>query len=231
MDKVVIIPTYNEKENIKDLITKIIDIDKNIDILVVDGNSKDGTKQILETLEKKIKNLTVIYEERRQGFASAYIKGFRYALLKNYELILQMDADLQHNPSYIPKILDYSKYYDVVIASRDLSIKKLFTPIPNRIKLSILANIYINLVAGMKFSDTLSGYKCYKQKVLEIIDWKSIRSYGFIFQVETLYKISKQNYKIMQFPIVLLKRKLGHSKISFFTFIEGLFRIMQLRLK
>ena len=142
-----------------------------------------------------------------------------------------MDADFQHNPKYIPKILEYAKYYDLVVASRDLSIKNLFRPIQVRIKLSILANIYVNLITSMRFKDTLSGYKCYRKKTLESINLDSIRSYGFIFQAETLHKIWKENYKIGQLPITFYPRKSGHSKISIYTFVEGIFRVTQLRLK
>lgn len=230
MDKIVIIPTYNEKGNIEELINKIIELDNNLDILVVDGNSQDGTGKILEKLQAKFSNIKVIYEKKREGLAKAYIKGFKYALGNNYELILQMDADFQHHPEYISKLLEYAKSHDVVVACRDLNVKRLFEPISIRVKLSILANLYISLVTGMKFSDNLGGYKCYRKEVLKNINWSSIISTGFIFQTEILYRIWKKNYKIGQFPIIPYPRKAGNSKISISTFAEGLFKVLQFRL-
>lgn len=229
--KIVIIPIYNERENIGELINKIRGIDKNLDILFVDGNSKDGTKEILTKLKNEFQNIKVIYEEKKEGLGKAYIKGFKYALKNNYELILQMDADLQHNPQYIPKLLEYINSYDLIVASRNLNIKNLLKPTPVRKKLSILANLYINLVTGMRFCDTLSGFKCYRRNVLETINWDSFYSRGYIFQAEILYKIWKKNYKIYQLPIMFYPRKAGYSKISIDIFIEGLIKVLLFRFK
>lgn len=226
----VIIPAYNERKNISLLSKEIMELNVNVDILFVDGNSTDGTKKILRDLEQNYSNIKVIYESKKEGLAKAYIKGFRYAIRKSYKYTLQMDADFQHHPKYIPKLFQYLKHNDLVIGARDLNIKNIIKFIPIRIKISTVANFYINLITGMRLKDTLGGFKCYKTEVLKSINWNLILSKGYIFQTETVYRIWKQGHKLYEFPITFYPRKSGNSKISFKIFLEGLWRVLQFKI-
>jgi dolichol-phosphate mannosyltransferase len=227
-NKIILIPVYNEENNIKQIVNSIFSALKNIDILFINGHSSDKTGKITDELARRFSNIKVIHENKKEGLASSYIKGFKYAIKKNYNFIIQMDADRQHNPSYIPKMLDLALSCDIVLASRDLSIKNLFKAMPIRKKASILSNIYANLLTRLNLKDTLSGFKCFTKNCVQDINWDTFISKGFIFQTETVYKIKKQNKKIKELPIIFYPRKKGRSKMSFKIFTEAFFKIIRI---
>lgn len=218
MCNLVIIPTYNEKDNIKSLIEKIIEIEKknnlNLDILVVDDNSPDGTGKLVDKISQKNKKINLLNRKNKQGLGKAYIAGFKWALYEKYERIISMDADFSHNPKYLSHLIKYSEKYDVVIGSRYIKgggIKgwELF-----RYLNSWGANFITRFLLGLKPKDVTAGFKCYSRKFLEFIDFNSIISSGYAFQVEMINLAAKGGFTIYETPIIFIDRRVGQSKIS-----------------
>lgn len=225
----VITPTYNEKKNIQELIEKIYNVNNQINILVVDDNSPDGTHKIVENLKKTYKNLHLLKRLKKDGLGSAYIAGMKYALNEDADIIIQMDADMSHDPESINDLLNKSKNHDLVIGSRYISgINVVNWPI-HRLIISYGANLYSRIVTGLPIKDATGGFKCWKREVLENINIHSIQSQGYSFQIEMTYRAWLKKYKICEVPIIFIDRTVGQSKMNKEIMIEAFFMIPKLR--
>ncbi|OGI27038.1 MAG: dolichyl-phosphate beta-D-mannosyltransferase [Candidatus Moranbacteria bacterium RIFOXYB1_FULL_43_19] len=226
----VIIPTYNEKENIKRLIPRIFSLGiEELEIVVVDDNSPDGTGKIVETLKRTDNRVHLLSRPRKMGLGTAYLAGFRYSLDRGAEYIFEMDADFSHDFRAIPKFLEAAGGHDLIVGSRyknGISITN--WPI-GRLTMSLLANRYAALVTGVALTDMTSGFKCYRRKVLEGLDLNKIRSNGYSFQIEMKYRAHKKNFAIREIPIVFAGRHSGSSKISRLIVWEALWIVWKLR--
>ena len=227
-DSIIIIPTYNEKENIKEMIQKVFSLNKTFDILIVDDNSPDGTQKIVESLQGKYPDrLFLIERAGKLGLGTAYITGFKWALQKNYDYIFEMDADFSHNPEDLINLYNAcSNDADLSIGSRYISgVNVVNWPI-NRVIMSYFASKYVRIITGMKIKDTTAGFKCYKRKVLEAIDLDKIRFKGYAFQIEMKFIAWKLGFNIKEVPIIFTDRKKGASKMSGGIFNEAVWGVI-----
>ncbi len=236
MRVLVIIPTYNEAENIKSLIPKVLEQEKKlgssveIEVLVVDDNSPDGTAQIVKRLQETYKGKVHLIERPgKLGLGTAYVEGFKYALENNYDYVFEMDADFSHDPKEIPKILNGAlDSYDIVIGSRySHGVSVLNWPM-RRVLLSYFANLYARKMTGVPVMDLTSGFKCISKKVLEKIDLDKIKSNGYAFQIELTVKAYYKGLKIKEHPIIFVERRSGVSKMSKKIVFEAAFMVLRL---
>ncbi|MDP8238505.1 MAG: polyprenol monophosphomannose synthase [Candidatus Hatepunaea meridiana] len=210
----VIIPTYNERENAPEVVRLVLDLSEDIEVLVVDDNSPDGTGDLVEKLAKQQPRLHVIHRAGKLGLGTAYIEGFKYALANNYEYIFEMDADFSHDPNEIPNFLKAIKEADLVIGSRYIvGVNVVNWPL-SRLLLSICASIYTRLITRIPVKDTTGGYKCFRRQVLETINLDDIQSGGYAFQVEMNWKTWMAGFRIKEIPIIFADRTIGQSKMS-----------------
>jgi dolichol-phosphate mannosyltransferase len=233
MEKVlVIIPTYNERENIRDIVPIVLSKGENIDVLVVDDNSPDGTQEEVRLLMEKYGNrINLLARPAKLGLGTAYVEGFKYALAKGYDLIVEMDADFSHNPEDLPRLIEASKEADLVIGSRYTNgISVVNWPL-KRLILSYFANLYARIVTGVPVRDLTAGFKCFRKKVLESIDLSKIHSDGYAFQIEMNYYAYEKGFKIKEVPIIFIERRAGTSKMSKRIIKEAFFLVLYLRLK
>ena len=229
---IVIIPTYNEVENISRIIDMIIIDNKNIDVLVVDDNSPDGTSAIVSQKEVIFSNRVFLIKRlNKKGLGTAYIDGFKWALKKKYDFIISMDADFSHNPSELPKIIEYfSNGVDVVIGSRYLNgVSVVNWPI-GRIFLSYIAQLYVKLITGMPINDPTSGFVAYSAKSIGSLNLDKFKFIGYAFQIEMKYKIWKKKFKLKEHQIIFMNRELGESKLDKRIILEAVFGVIKLRL-
>jgi dolichol-phosphate mannosyltransferase len=231
MKNIIIIPTYNEKDNIADLIEKIFKAKRNFHVLVVDDNSPDGTGKIVDGLAEKDGRVNVIHRSGKMGLGTAYIEGFRYALAHGAEFIFQMDADHSHDPKYLKDMVAAIKDCDLVLGSRYINGIRVSNWPFRRLLLSKLANLYVQFVMGLPFEDTTGGFKCFRRKALEAIDLDVIRSDGYSFQIEMTYWTYKLGFKVKEIPIVFLERIGGFSKMSHHIVLEAIWMVLRLRFK
>jgi len=230
MKILIIIPTYNERENIKKLIPAIKKVSRAYHILIVDDNSTDGTGLEVKRFIRKDKTIKLISRSKKSGLGTAYVNGFKYALKEKYDLIFEMDADFSHDPKYIPDFLREIKNYDLVIGSRYLNgVSVVNWPI-SRLILSQFANFYARFITGLPLTDCTSGYKCYRRKVIEEIDLNKIHSDGYAFQIEMHYKAWKKGFKIKEIPIIFVDRHSGTSKMSRKVMLEAAIVVWKLRM-
>jgi dolichol-phosphate mannosyltransferase len=230
MKTLIIIPTYNERDNIRKLIPEIKRINKKVDILVIDDSSSDGTADIVYNFSKKDKKIKLMKRPYKSGLGKAYIDGFKYALQNKYDLIFEMDADFSHDPKYIPDFLKEIRNYDLVIGSRYINgVSVVNWPI-SRLVLSQFANFYARFITGLPLTDCTSGYKCYRRKVIEAIDLNKIHSDGYAFQIEMHYKAWKKGFKIKEIPIIFVDRHSGTSKMSRKVVFEAAVVVWKLRI-
>ncbi len=229
-ENLVIIPTYNEKENIEAIIGAISSLDTDFDILIVDDKSPDGTRDIVKELGKEFENLHLITRPGKQGLGTAYIKGFKWAIEKKYDIICEMDADFSHNPK------DLERLYKTCINGADLAIGSRYISGVNvvdwplgRVLMSYMASIYVRMVTGLKVKDTTAGFKAYKREVLEAIDLDMVRSKGYAFQIEMKFTTWKTGFRIREIPIVFTDRKKGTSKMSGGIFNEALWGVLRMK--
>lgn len=232
-DSLVIIPTYNEKENIEKIIAAIFNLEKSFHILIIDDNSPDHTGDIVERLiETKYKNrLFIVHREGKLGLGTAYITGFKWAIAHGYDYIFEMDADFSHDPNDLPRLYSacHDEGYDVAIGSRYVSgVNVVNWPI-GRVLMSYFASKYVRLVTGFKVHDTTAGFKCYKRRVLETIPLDEIRFKGYGFQIEMKFTAYKIGFKIKEVPVIFVNRREGVSKMSGGIFGEAFFGVMRLR--
>ena len=227
----VIIPTYNEMENIPKLIPVVLSQDDSIDILIVDDNSHDGTAQHIIELQKSNNRLHILQREKKLGLGTAYIAGFKYALANNYDYIFEMDADFSHEPTEIPNFLKAVKDNDLVLGSRYIDGVRVLNWPMRRLLLSFFASVYTRIITGMPIRDATGGFKCFRRKVLESIDLDKVQSNGYSFQIEMTFKAYKKGFKIKEIPIVFMDRVKGTSKMSKKIVYEAVFMVWKLRLR
>lgn len=233
-DSIVIIPTYNEKENIEKIIRAVFSLDKCFHILIIDDGSPDGTAAIVRNLIETEFNERLFLIERsgKQGLGTAYITGFKWALEHKYEYVFEMDADFSHDPKDLPRLYNacYEDGYDVAIGSRYVSgVNVVNWPI-GRVLMSYFASKYVRFITGFKVHDTTAGFKCYKRRVLETIPLDEIRFKGYGFQIEMKYTAYKIGFQIKEVPVIFVNRQEGVSKMSGGIFGEAFFGVMRLRL-
>ena len=225
----VIIPTYNEIENVDKMITTVLGLDKKIDILIVDDNSPDKTGEFVKTEYSKEKRVNLIERAGKLGLGTAYIEGFKFALENNYQYILEMDCDFSHNPEDILRLLEAAEEYDLVIGSRYIQGVNVVNWPLRRLILSIGASLYTRIVTGLPIRDATSGFKCFKRKVIESIELDKIHSNGYSFQIEMHYRTWKKGFKIKEIPIVFTDRIDGVSKMGKNIVKEAIFMVWKLR--
>ncbi len=225
----IILPTYNEKENIEKLIREILAQNLNLDILVVDDNSPDKTGQVVEALKIKLPQLFILHREEKQGLGKAYIAGFKWALARSYDYILEMDADFSHQPKYLPDLLKAVQDNDLVLGSRYIKGGGVKGWSFSRQIISRLGCFYARLILGLPFKDLTGGFKCFRRQVLESIDFDSINSNGYMFQIEMTYRAYGKNFKIKELPIIFLEREHGKSKFNKQIFLEAAINCWKLR--
>lgn len=230
---VVIIPTYNEIENIDKIIDAVMSLPKRFDVLVVDDASPDGTADAVRNKQAEYpERIYLLSREGKLGLGTAYIAGFKWALKRNYEYIFEMDADFSHNPEDLLKLYDacINKGADVAIGSRYISgVNVVNWPI-GRVIMSYFASKYVRLVTGMKIADTTAGFKCFRRDVLETIDLNKIKFKGYAFQIEMKFKAYKCGFKLVEVPIIFINRALGTSKMSGGIFEEAFFGVIRLKI-
>jgi dolichol-phosphate mannosyltransferase len=226
----VIVPTYNERENIRRLVDTVLVQDARIDILVVDDGSPDGTGALVDEIVASNDRVHVLHRERKLGLGTAYIAGFRWALEREYAYVLEMDADFSHDPIHLPQFLRAIEEADLVLGSRYQQGRVTVVNWPiARLILSYCANIYARGVTGLPVWDATGGFKCFRRSVLEAIDLSRVRSNGYAFQIEMSFRAWKRNFRISEIPIVFVDRTEGTSKMSGSIVREAVWMVWRLR--
>lgn len=233
-DSIVIIPTYNEKENIVEIIEAVFQLAVPFDVLIIDDNSPDGTGEMVSELISKPENsnrLHLIKRPSKSGLGTAYLEGFAFSLDKGYEYICEMDADFSHNPKDLVKLRSACKddEYDVAIGSRYISGVNVVNWPLNRVLLSISASRYVKMVTGMPVEDPTAGFICYSRKVLQKIDLRKVEFIGYAFQIEMKHIAWKAGFKMIEIPIIFTDRVRGKSKMSTSIFKEAFFGVISMR--
>ena len=227
----VVVPTYNERENLPPLSQRLLSLPVRVDLLVVDDNSPDGTGKIADELSKKHGSIHVLHRNEKSGLGRAYIAGFKWALEHGYEYVFELDGDFSHNPDDIPMFLEAARGADLVLGSRYINgIRVINWPL-SRLMLSKGAAKYVKIVTGMPFTDPTGGYKCFRKRALQAIDLEAIRSNGYSFQVEMTHKLWRQGLKVVEVPIVFTERIQGHSKMSGHIISEAFWMVWRLWLQ
>ncbi|MDZ7626197.1 MAG: polyprenol monophosphomannose synthase [Ignavibacteriaceae bacterium] len=231
MKTLIIIPTYNELENLPRLLPEVLSKDESIDVLIVDDNSPDGTAAFVESQMKNNNRIHLIKRQSKQGLGTAYIAGFKYALQNNFQLIFEMDADFSHDPKEIPRFLDEIKNSDVILGSRYINGVNVINWPLRRLLLSSFANLYTRVITGMPIHDATGGFKCFRREVLEAIDLDRVTSNGYAFQIEMTFKAWKKGFKVKEIPIIFVDRVKGKSKMSKKIVREAVTMVWKLRIK
>ncbi len=230
MKTIIVTPTYNERSNIKDLIQIVFSIDPNYHLLIVDDNSPDGTADIVEEMSITYPNLHLKKRQGKLGLGTAYCAGFKLALEKGFDTIIQIDADLSHNPKDIPRLIDKLDKYDLVIGSRYFDgVSVVRWPI-RRLILSYGANLYTRIVTGLPVRDATGGFKCWRKEVLENISLEEVHSEGYSFQIEMTFRAWLKGFKVTEVPIIFIERSSGQSKMSKRIIYEAILMVWRLRL-
>lgn len=225
---ILLVPTYNEKENLRNLVERVSTV-ANIDILIIDDNSPDGTGRLADVLATQFPHVFTLHRGKRAGLGPAYISGFHWALDRHYEHILQMDADLSHPPDLIPKLLELIQTHDMVLGSRwvpgggtrEWSVLRQF--------ISRMGSFYARSILGISIRDATCGFKCIRREVLERIAIDTLESAGYVFQIEMTYRAVKAGFNVYETPIVFRERNLGDSKMSWRIVVEAVLRVPLLR--
>lgn len=231
-DSIVIIPTYNERENIKNIIRAVFGLEKTFHILIIEDGSPDGTAAIVKTLQQEFPDrLFMIERKGKLGLGTAYITGFKWALEHSYEYIFEMDADFSHNPNDLPRLYEACAVQggDVAIGSRYVSGVNVVNWPMGRVLMSYFASKYVRIVTGLPIHDTTAGFKCYRRQVLETIDLDHIRFKGYAFQIEMKFTAYKCGFKIIEVPVIFINRELGTSKMNSSIFGEAVFGVIKLK--
>ena len=234
-DTLVITPTYNEKENIENIIRKVFSLEKGFDMLIIEDNSPDGTADIVKRLMQEFPNRLFIKERKgKLGLGTAYLDGFRWGLEHGYEYMIEMDADFSHNPDDLPRLYEAcaSGKGDVVVGSRyvDGKISVVNWPM-GRLMMSYFASVYVRLITGMRVMDSTAGFVCYSRRVLEKMKFDKVKFVGYAFPLELKYTVTRLGFKIYEVPIIFTDRVLGTSKMSMKIFKEAFFGVFNLRLR
>ena len=228
----IIIPTYNEKNNIIQVLEKIFELNiEGLNVLVVDDNSPDGTGEIVDKLKQSNLKLAVLHRKEKAGLGRAYIAGFKEVLPRGADYIFEMDADLSHDPKYIPEFLKAIKEYDLVLGSRYIKAGGVSNWNLSRRLISRFGNIYARFILGLPYRDLTGGFKCYQRRVLEKIDLDNLNSVGYNFQIETTYQAHQAGFKIAEIPIIFTERAEGKSKFNGKIIFESFYKVLILRFK
>ena len=232
-DSLIIIPTYNEKENIEKILNKTFSLSKKFDVLVVDDGSPDGTAQIVKSLQEKNKGLYIEERKGKLGLGTAYIHGFKWALERDYKFIFEMDADFSHNPDDLERLYNscITDGADVAIGSRYVNGVNIVNWPMSRLLMSFFASKYVTLVTRLPINDSTAGFMCYKRSVLEKINLDKIDFVGYAFQIEMKFKSWKSGFKLVEVPVIFTDRTEGNSKMSSDIFFEAFIGVLQLKLK
>jgi dolichol-phosphate mannosyltransferase len=228
----VIIPTYNEAENIRELLPKVLalPVNQRIEVLVVDDNSTDGTGALADEMAKADGRVHVLHRPRKMGLGSAYKDGFRFAVDRGYDYVFEMDADFSHDPDAIPAFLEAAKSADLVLGSRYLRGVTVVNWPLSRLILSFGANVYTRIITGLPVKDATGGFKCFRREALEAVDLDRVHSDGYAFQIEMSYKIWRLGYRILEIPILFVDRRVGISKMSRKIVWEAIWMVWRLRI-
>jgi len=233
-DSLIIIPTYNEKENIEKIIRKVFSLDKSFHILVIEDGSPDGTADIVKGLQKEFSdNLHIEERSGKLGLGTAYIHGFKWALYKDYQFVFEMDADFSHNPDDLIRLYNAcsSEGGEVAIGSRYVKGVNIVNWPMSRLLMSFFASKYVKFITGMPIHDSTAGFKCYKREVLETINFNKIQFVGYAFQIEMKFKSWKYGFNVVEVPVIFTDRTEGTSKMSGGIFFEAVFGVLQMKIK
>ena len=230
MKTLIVTPTYNERKNIHELVSTLFELNPDFHILVVDDSSPDGTGEIVKELQADCANLHLLSRNEKTGLGSAYIAGFNYALERDYEAVVQMDADMSHDPKDVPLLIEAIENADLAIGSRYLSgINVVNWPL-QRLIISYGANIYTRLVTRLPVRDATGGFKCWRREALEAINLNGVRSQGYSFQIEMTYRAWLKGFRITEIPIIFVDRTVGESKMTRSIMLEAAIMIPRLRI-
>lgn len=231
MKTVIVIPTYNEAENIRKITAKVFSLNiPDLEIVIVDDNSPDGTGKIADDLKSRDKRIHVIHRLGKLGLGTAYLEGFKYALDRGVEFLFEMDADFSHDPKRIPAFLEKLKEADLVIGSRFVEWGKNDIGFSRRL-VSRLGSLYAQIILGLPIKDLTGGFNCYRRKVLESIDFDNVHAGNYAFQIEMKYRTYKKNFRVREIPIIFSERKEGKTKFYFKMIFESLWLVLRLRFK
>ena len=230
MKTLIISPTYNEKKNIKALVAQVLDLNPDYHLLIIDDNSPDGTASAVKELQTEYTNLHLEERPGKAGLGTAYIYGFKWALERDYEAVVQMDADLSHDPGDVPRLVKQLEAHDLVIGSRYIhGVSVVNWPI-RRLILSYGANLYSSIVTGMPLKDSTGGFKAWRREVLETVQLDQVRSQGYSFQIEMNFRTWCQEFTIIEEPIIFTDRTIGESKMSKTIMYEAIWMVWRLRI-
>ncbi len=224
----VVVPTYNERENLPKLAQRLLGLPVQVEVLVVDDNSPDGTGKLADELAAQYAAIHVLHRTEKSGLGRAYIAGFKWALDAGFEFVFEMDGDFSHNPDDVPMFLEAAKEADVVLGSRYLNGIRIINWPLSRLMLSKGAAKYVKIVTGMPFTDPTGGYKCFRRRALQAINLDEVRSNGYSFQIEMTHKLWRQGMKVVEVPIIFTERIQGHSKMSGHIISEALWMVIRL---
>lgn len=230
MKALVIVPTYNEADNIPELVPKVLEQDPGIEMLVVDDNSADGTGKLVDELIENQPRLHVLHRPRKMGLGSAYVAGFRYALERGYDLVFEMDADFSHDPDSLPTFLEAIQDADLVVGSRYLNGVTVVNWPLSRLILSYGANLYTRIITGMPLKDATGGFKCFRRTTIEKLDLSRVNSDGYGFQIEINFKVWRKGLRVVEIPIIFEDRRVGISKMNNKIVWEAMWLVWKLRL-
>ena len=228
----IIMPMYNEKENIRQILLEVLKQDERINILIIDDNSPDGTGEIADEIVSQNSRVSVIHRAGKLGLGTAYVVGFKYALEKNYDLVFEMDSDFSHDPKYLAGMIAMAESgYDLVVGSRWVKNGGIENWPKSRELLSRYASIYSRLVTGIPVHDTTAGFQCFKKEVLKAIDLDGLKSGGYSFQIETKFKVHRKGFKIGELPIIFKDRIEGFSKMSKKIVFEAIWMVWKIKIQ
>jgi dolichol-phosphate mannosyltransferase len=232
MKAIALIPTYNEKANLEELIQKVSQFAPDLHLLIVDDSSPDGTGELADELSQKHPDrIFVLHRKKKEGLGRAYVDGFRRALKGDYEYILQMDADLSHDPSHLPRFFEQIQNHDLVIGSRYLQGISVVNWDLKRLILSKTATNFVRFITRMPFTDATSGFKCWRREALEAVGFEDVFSSGYVFLVEMKYKAFRKGFRVAEVPIIFVERKSGNSKLDWRVIREAVWGVLKLRFK
>lgn len=232
-DSIVIIPTYNERENIENIIRAVFGLEKVFHILIIEDGSPDGTADIVRRLQQEFpERLFMIERKGKLGLGTAYITGFKWALEHEYDYVFEMDADFSHNPNDLPRLYKACSTggADVAIGSRYISGVNVVNWPMGRVLMSYFASKYVRIITGMPIHDTTAGFKCYRRQVLQMIDLDNIKFKGYAFQIEMKFTAYKMGFKIVEVPVIFINRELGTSKMNTSIFGEAVFGVIRMKI-